>query len=84
VALCRKFRQILKMNKIVIDIRISSDEYLKQYQQPNCMVSTVSRDGRSIQFPANILKPFLLHSGINGSFCIFFDSKGKFQSVSRY
>ncbi|NQZ31902.1 MAG: DUF2835 domain-containing protein [Oceanospirillaceae bacterium] len=72
------------MNRIIIDIRISNDEYLKQYQQANCMVSTVSRDGRSIQFPANILKPFLLHSGISGSFCIFFDSAGKFQSIERH
>ncbi|MGB1238017.1 MAG: DUF2835 domain-containing protein [Pseudomonadales bacterium] len=71
------------MNKIVIDISISSDEYLKQYQQPGCVVSTVSRDGRSIRFPANILKPFLLHSGIRGSFCIVFDRSGKFQSIER-
>jgi len=72
------------MNKIIIDIRVSNEEYLKQYQQPNCMVSTISRDGRSIQFPANILKPFLQHSGISGSFCIYFDSNGKFKSISRY
>ncbi|NRA20278.1 MAG: DUF2835 domain-containing protein [Oceanospirillaceae bacterium] len=72
------------MNRIIIDIRISNEEYLKQYQQSNCMVNTVSRDGRSIMFPANILKPFLLHSGISGSFCIVFDSAGKFQSISRY
>lgn len=72
------------MNKIIIDIHVSNEEYLKQYQQPNCMVSTISRDGRSIQFPANILKPFLLHSGISGSFCIYFDKKGKFKSISRY
>ena len=72
------------MNKIIIDIRVSNEEYLKQYQQPNCMVSTVSRDGRSISFPANILKPFLMHSGISGSFCIYFDGNGKFKSISRY
>jgi hypothetical protein len=72
------------MNKVVIDIRISNEAYLKQYQVPNCMVNTASRDGRSIQFPASILKPFLLHSGINGSFVIYFDSAGKFQSISRF
>ncbi len=72
------------MNKVIIDIKIESDQYLKQYQQPNCMVNTRSRDGRTIQFPANILKPFLLHDGIKGSFCIYFDQRGKFQSISRY
>ena len=72
------------MNKVIIDIEIESDQYLKQYKQPNCMVNTRSRDGRTIQFPANILKPFLLHDGIKGSFCIYFDKHGKFQSISRY
>lgn len=72
------------MNKVVIDIRITSDEYLKQYQQAGCMVSARSRDGRSIKFPANILRSFLTHSGISGSFCISFDAAGKFKSVERY
>jgi hypothetical protein len=72
------------MNKVIINVRISNEEYLKQYRLPNCMVNTVSRDGRTIQFPANILKPFLLHNGISGSFCIIFDNKGKFQSINRY
>lgn len=72
------------MNKVIIDIRIESEQYLKQYKVPNCMVTTYSRDGRSIQFPANILQPFLLHDGIKGSFCIQFDRAGKFKSISRY
>ncbi len=72
------------MNKVVINISITSEEFLKQYRLPKCMVNTVARDGRSIQFPANILKPFLLHNGISGSFCIYFDQEGKFQSITRY
>ncbi|MEH6445463.1 MAG: DUF2835 family protein [Oceanospirillaceae bacterium] len=72
------------MNKVIINVRISNEEYLKQYRLPNCMVNTVSRDGRTIQFPANILKPFLLHNGISGSFCIIFDNQGKFQSINRH
>jgi hypothetical protein len=72
------------MQKVVIDIHISNEEYLKQYRIPNCMVNTLSREGLRIQFPANILKPFLLHSGISGSFCIYFDGSGKFNSISRY
>ena len=42
-----------------------------------------ARDGRRVQFPANILKPFLLHSGIRGTFCIEFDAAGKFSGIRR-
>ena len=71
------------MNEIIVDIRISPDEYVKQYRAANCMVSTHARDGRSVRFPADILQPFLLHNGIVGSFKISFDSAGKFKTVMR-
>ena len=71
------------MNELVVDIRISPDEYVKQYRAANCMVSTHARDGRSVRFPADILQPFLLHNGIVGSFKISFDSDGKFKTIMR-
>lgn len=71
------------MNKILIDLNISPDQYVRQYQRPGCVVNTRARDGRRVQFPANILKPFLLHSGIRGTFCIEFDAAGKFSGIRR-
>ncbi|SIS60415.1 DUF2835 family protein [Neptunomonas antarctica] len=71
------------MNEIIVDIRISPDEYIKQYRIPGCMVSTHARDGRSVRFPADILQPFLLHTGIAGSFKIVFDLHGKFKTIDR-
>ena len=71
------------MRSIIIDLSISSEEYLKRYQQPAAPVRTHSRDGRSIRFPANILQPFVTHSGIQGSFRIQFDGKGKCCGVER-
>ncbi|QEQ96322.1 DUF2835 family protein [Neptunomonas concharum] len=71
------------MNEIIINISISTKEYLKQYQAPNCQVSTLSSDGRRVRFPASILRPFLLHDGIKGRFRISFDSGGKFKSIQR-
>jgi hypothetical protein len=72
------------MNEIIIDIHISVEEYLSRYKNPQCNVSARARDGRSIQFPANILQPFLLHDGIRGSFRISFDNGGKFKAINRY
>lgn len=71
------------MNEIIIDVRISPEEYVKQYRSPGCMVSTRARDGRTVRFPADILQPFLLHNGIVGSFKIAFDAAGKFKRVER-
>jgi len=71
------------MQKISIDIAISSDEWLKIYRGTAKTVNAISRDGRSIQFPANILQPFVTHFGISGSFDIYFDNQGKFSSIQK-
>jgi len=68
---------------LIVDITISAAEYLKHYQVPNAQVSTHSRDGRSVTFPANILQPFVLHEGVRGSFQITVDSQGKFKAIVR-
>lgn len=68
---------------VIVDIFISADEYLKQYQTASAIVSTRSRDGRTVRFPANILQPFVLHHGIDGSFKIEFDDVGKFKSIEQ-
>jgi hypothetical protein len=69
--------------QLVIDIRISTEEYLKYYKTPSAAVSTRSRDGRSVKFPANILQPFVSHAGIEGSFIIEFSDEGKFIAVAK-
>jgi hypothetical protein len=71
------------MKKITIDITISSDEWLQVYRGNAKTVNAISRDGRSIQFPANILQPFTTHFGVSGSFDIYFDDQGKFSSIQK-
>ncbi len=71
------------MNEIIVDLRISSDEYLKLYRGQTRVVSTRARDGRRVQFPANILRPWVLHDGIRGCFRIRFSADGKFQDIQR-
>lgn len=69
--------------KIIVDLFISKDEWLRMYRGETNRVYAVSRDGRSIQFPANILSSFTTHDGVQGTFEITFDETGKFQSITR-
>jgi hypothetical protein len=71
------------MPSLFVDIKITAEEYLKSYQAANAVVTTHSRCGRSVQFPANILQPYVSHSGIQGSFQIEFDQSGKFKAVKK-
>ncbi|MBL4826543.1 MAG: DUF2835 domain-containing protein [Spongiibacteraceae bacterium] len=71
------------MKKIVVDLLIPADEYLKRYQGNGTIVRTHSRDGRSVQFPAEILQPFVSHMGVRGCFCIHFDREGRFSTIEK-
>ena len=71
------------MNRLTVDLNISSDEYQKLYQGVARDVVVSARDGRSVRFPARILRPYLSHAGIKGTFVIEFDDNNKFQSVQR-
>jgi len=69
------------MDHVIVDLRISKDEWLKIYRGQTNLVYAKTRDGRSIQFPANILSRYTTHDGIYGSFAIYFDAAGKFQNI---
>jgi hypothetical protein len=71
------------MQHIVVDISLSSDEYLAHYRQQVRDVIAISRDGRRVRFPSSLLQPYLLHNGIQGSFRISFTDSGKFNSIER-
>lgn len=70
-------------DKLIVDVTITATEYLKTYQAPGAVVSTRSSDGRRVRFPANILQPFVTHSGIAGRFAIEFDQWAKFKSITK-
>lgn len=71
------------MQRVTFDIHISAEEYLRVYQGSAKAVLVTAHDGRRIQFPANVLQPFLLHTGISGRFALHFDQQGKFQEIVR-
>nr|WP_261841266.1 DUF2835 domain-containing protein [Aliamphritea ceti] len=71
------------MQQIIVDISLSNEEYLQHYRGTAKNVVAYSRDGRRIRFPADILRSFLLHNGVHGSFAIRFDDQGKFSDIRR-
>lgn len=71
------------MKKVTVDLSIPKDEWLKIYRGQTNRVYAITRDGLSIQFPANILSNFTSHSGVQGSFDIYFDDQGKFHSIQK-
>ena len=70
-------------HRIIVDLRITADEWLRIYRGEAYQVSARSRDGRSVRFPARILQPYVAHDGVRGSFLIEFDERGKFQRIHK-
>lgn len=68
---------------LIVDLRISADDYLLHYQGQVKQVSCLSRDGRRVRFPTKILQPFVTRGGIHGTFTIEFDNDNKFVSIKR-
>lgn len=71
------------MKTIVVDLHISADEYRKMYAGLASKVSARSRDGRRIQFPANVLRQFVDMNGVSGSFEFVLDENNKLQQFRR-
>lgn len=70
------------MRSVIVDIAISPEEYQLAYQGVNAVWARCE-DGRRIRFPANILRPFVLHDGVRGRFRIAFDDANKFAGIER-
>ncbi|WP_435794182.1 DUF2835 domain-containing protein [Neptuniibacter pectenicola] len=71
------------MKSILVDLHIPTDKYILMYQGVAQNVFAHALDGRSVRFPAEILKPFLLKDGINGRFRIIFDDLGKYKGIEK-
>lgn len=64
-------------------INISADEFRAYYRGDIKYVITRAKDGRKIQFPAEVLRPFLDQHGVRGNFVITFDRDHKFVEIQR-
>jgi hypothetical protein len=71
------------MQTVTVRLKISPERFRAYYQGAVEYVVAQSIDGRTVQFPARVLRPFLSYQGIQGTFEITFDAKLKFQSIRR-
>ena len=73
----------LDLRSIIVPLRISAEDYQLLYQGAVKVVSARCTQGRRVHFPANILRPYVTHSGISGTFAILFDDDNRFQSIEK-
>jgi hypothetical protein len=73
----------LAVRGLIVDLDLSPDALKHVYRGDAREVVARSRDGRIVRFPASILKPYVEHDGVHGSFRIFFDGGHRFQRIDR-
>jgi hypothetical protein len=64
-------------------LNISRSEALKYYQGKASTVIVQAHNGQRVQFPAEHIRPFIDHLGVNGFFKIEFDAHNKLLAVTR-
>tara|TARA_R110002072_G_scaffold1598_7_gene13656 strand:- start:16096 stop:16317 length:222 start_codon:yes stop_codon:yes gene_type:complete len=69
------------MASLVVDISLPREQYLQVYQSYIRQVKAVARDGKTVRFPISVLKPYLTHQGIFGTFRLSFDDQNKFVAI---
>ncbi len=71
------------MHRFEFILHISSLEYLPYYRGEVKNVLARCADGRTVQFPATLLTPFVTSSGIRGNFVMTCDDDGKGAQLQR-
>jgi hypothetical protein len=69
------------MQSIDVTLAIDPDEYVRVYAGSARDVVARSDDGRTVRFPADILRRHVTRDGIRGRFRIFFDTSGRFVRI---
>ena len=70
-------------NRVRFALNISQDELLSYYEGTARAVMVKASDGRNIQFPANVLRPFVTGDGVRGIFEMVFDENNKLMDMRR-
>lgn len=72
-----------KSLKLRFVLNISQEALLSYYEGSARVVAVKSLDGRSIQFPASVLRRFVTGNGVQGIFEMEFDQNNKFVDMQR-
>lgn len=71
------------MPQVRLQLHIPAEEMLDYYRGLKLQVFAIDDDGRSVRFPASILKRFVTTNGVHGRFMLDYDAHGKFVDIHR-
>lgn len=71
------------MQTVRVFLRISTRRFQAYYEGAVDSVVAQADDGRTVQFPARVLRPFLTHRGVEGTFDLTFSARQKFHSIKK-
>lgn len=71
------------MTEYEFNLYLSADEYLQYYEGVATAIQVRSRCGKTIEFSADKMRPFVLKDGVQGTFVIRLDNKNKFISIRK-
>lgn len=71
------------MKEVAFRLNISAEEYLDYYRGVASLVHVTALDGRTVQFPAHVLRPFVSHEGIRGVFKLKYADDNRFAGIER-
>lgn len=69
------------VKSVTLQLVISADELQRWYQGRAQQIVATAIDGKKVRFPVNILRPFVTHEGISGTFNIVFNDAGEFHQI---
>ncbi len=71
------------MNSIQFQLNLSKEEYIRYYQGSARFVLVRAHDGRTVKFPASLLRQFVTRDGVRGQFELRFDERNKLRSLRK-
>lgn len=69
------------MPQATFDMALSTDKVLLFYKAKKNRVQVTARDGRTLNLPWELFKPYVTPQGIHGTFTIFFEPGGKYERL---
>ena len=71
------------MTEFKFNLQLSAENYLQYYEGVAKAIQVKSFCGKTIQFPADKVREFVLEDGVHGTFVICLDDNNKFLSVKK-
>ncbi|MCH9638140.1 MAG: DUF2835 domain-containing protein [Betaproteobacteria bacterium] len=71
------------LQRLHVVLNISPDKLLYYYEGEVNAVVAKTTDGRTIRFPANVLRSVVQKHGVHGTFELVFNEQNKFVSICR-